>query len=112
MDLLFAANAICHVPDLQDLAEAVKILLKDKGVWVFEEPYAGEMLRKTAYDQIYDEHVYLFSAHSIQNAAARFKLELWDVEEIPTHGGSLRYFVSRPGTFSKTNRLQEILLQE
>ena len=66
-DALIAANVMCHIPDLHDVAKGVDCLLKPMGVLVFEEPYLGDMIENTAYDQIYDEHVYMFSTHSVQN---------------------------------------------
>ena len=73
-DLICASNVICHVPNLNELIETVDMLLKDNGTFVFEEPYLGSMLEKTSYDQIYDEHFYMFSANSIKSIINRFNL--------------------------------------
>ena len=62
----FSANVICHIPDLNDLFANISACLKDNGVFIFEEPYLGSMVEKTSYDQIYDEHFYMFSIHSIK----------------------------------------------
>ena len=59
-DALIAANVMCHIPDLHGLAQGIDHLLNPMGVLVFEEPYLGDMIKNTAYDQIYDEHVYIF----------------------------------------------------
>jgi len=90
-DAVLAANVMCHIPDLASVASGVRRLLKADGVFMFEDPYLGDMIAKTSYDQIYDEHVFIFSATSVMNAFARHGLELIDVAPQQTHGGSMRY---------------------
>ncbi|RKZ85448.1 MAG: SAM-dependent methyltransferase [Candidatus Parabeggiatoa sp. nov. 3] len=96
-DAILAANVMCHIPNLHSIAEAVDKLLKLKGVLIFEDPYLGDMIEKTSYDQIYDEHVYIFSAHSVINIFKLYGLELIDVKPQITHGGSMRYVFARQG---------------
>ena len=60
-DLIFSSNCICHIPDLDNLIKGVDLLLSKNGTFIFEEPYLGSMFNKTSYDQIYDEHIYMFS---------------------------------------------------
>src|SRR4029077_2780494 len=60
-DAILAANVMCHIPDLPGVAAGVQRLLKPSGVFIFEDPYLGDMIAKTSYDQIYDEHVFMFS---------------------------------------------------
>jgi methylation protein EvaC len=102
-DALIAANVMCHIPDLHGVAKGIDYLLKPEGVLVFEEPYLGDMIENTAYDQIYDEHVYMFSAHSVRNIFKKYGFELIDVKPQKTHGGSMRYVLARNGkkTISK-----------
>ena len=69
-DVMLAANVMCHIPDLPGVAAGVQHLLKPDGVFIFEDPYLGDMIAKTSYDQIYDEHVFIFSATSIARAFA------------------------------------------
>ena len=94
-DVIFAANVICHVPDLLDLIKAVDKLLSKNGVFVFEEPYLGSMFEKTSYDQIYDEHIFMFSGTSVKKIFDLFDMELIDLIKQETHGGSMRYVISR-----------------
>ena len=108
-DLIFAANVICHLPDLKDLALGISSLLEQSGVFVFEEPYLLSMLNLTSFDQIYDEHVYIFSLHSIKNVFERFNLELFDAIPQETHGGSMRYFISKRGERKVTGRLKQLM---
>ena len=58
---VFAANVICHIPELNNLIKTLDKLLAKDGVFIFEEPYLGSMFEKTSYDQIYDEHIFIFS---------------------------------------------------
>jgi methylation protein EvaC len=99
-DVIVAANAICHIPDLKGLAEGIKKLLKPDGVFIFEDPYLGDMIEKTSYDQIYDEHVFIFSVHAVMNIFDRYDLELIDIKPQVTHGGSMRYVLGQKGEHS------------
>lgn len=96
-DVILAANVICHIPDIRGVAAGVAALLSPTGVFVFEEPYLGAMMEKGSYDQIYDEHVFIFSAHSVAALFRPFGLELIECLPQPTHGGSMRYVVARAG---------------
>jgi len=94
-DLILAANVICHIPDIKDFAQGIECLLTDSGRFIFEEPYAGDVLEKTSYDQFYDEHVYIFSCLSVSKIFDQYGLELIDVSHQDTHGGSMRYTLAR-----------------
>ncbi len=94
-DALIAANVMCHIPDLHEVAQGIDHLLNSMGVVVFEEPYLGDMIKNTAYDQIYDEHVYIFSTRSVKNIFSKYGFELIEVKPQPTHGGSMRYVLAR-----------------
>jgi len=96
-DLIYAANVMCHIDDIRGVAESMATLLSDRGVVVFEDPYLGSVLEKNSYDQIYDEHVFLFSALSVQRVFAPFGLELIATEWLPVHGGSMRYTLAKRG---------------
>lgn len=97
-DAVLSANVMCHIPDLPSVAEGIRLLLKPDGVLMFEDPYLGDMVAKTSYDQIYDEHVFIFSASSVKNAFGRYGLELIDVLPQITHGGSMRYVLAPKGS--------------
>ncbi len=94
-DIIIAANAICHIPNLKDMIKGIDNLLTEKGLFIFEEPYLGSMYEKTSYDQIYDEHIFMFSASSIKKIFNMFGFDLIDVAPQKTHGGSLRYVIGR-----------------
>ncbi|MFC9087315.1 methyltransferase domain-containing protein [Nocardiopsis dassonvillei] len=97
-DVIYAANTICHIPYLDSVFRGVDALLGPNGVFVFEDPYLGDIVERTAFDQIYDEHFYLFSVRSVHAMAQRFGFQLVDVERLPVHGGEVRYTIARPGT--------------
>ena len=108
-DIIFAANVICHIPNIVDLFKCIEASLKNDGFFVFEEPYLGSMLEKTSYDQIYDEHFYMFSAHSIISILEKFNLKLIKAEKIHTHGGSMRYYVKKTKSSKINIELKKIL---
>src|SRR2546428_8342840 len=96
-DAVLGANVLCHIPYLHSVVAGIKILLKPGGVLVFEDPYLGDILDKTAYDQIYDEHAFYFSVTSVRYLFQRHGLEVVDVMPQNVHGGSMRYVVAHEG---------------
>ena len=111
-DLICASNVICHIPDLNDLIRGIDILLTSSGTFIFEEPYLGAMFDKVSYDQIYDEHIFIFSATSIKKIFEIYDFDLVDAHLQETHGGSMRYIVKRKNKFSPTLNLKNILEKE
>ena len=111
-DIIFAANVICHLPNLEDLAKGIKILLSKSGKFVFEEPYVGSMVEKTSFDQVYDEHVFIFGVNSVARIFSRYGLELVDADYQETHGGSMRYTIQHHGVTVKSKRLEELEVKE
>jgi methylation protein EvaC len=111
-DAILAANVMCHIPDLPGVAAGVRRLLKPDGVFMFEDPYLGDMITKTSYDQIYDEHVFIFSATSVRRAFAPYGLELVDVIPQVTHGGSMRYAFAPKGSRTVSAKVDELLARE
>lgn len=110
--LIYAANVMCHISDIDSILGGVDALLADDGFLVFEDPYLGDVVQKVSYDQIYDEHVFLFSALSVQRLFNRIGLELVDVEHLDTHGGSMRYWLARPGHTQPLPSVAKTLKQE
>jgi len=96
-DAITAANVMCHIPTLHSVAAGYRALLKPNGVLMFEDPYLGEIVQNTLYDQIYDEHVFLFSVGSINYLFKQHGMEVVDVMPQPTHGGSMRYVIAHQG---------------
>jgi len=109
---ILAANVMCHIPDLKNIAEAAYLALDQNGVLIFEDPYLGDMIEKTSYDQIYDEHVYIFSAISIKNIFEKYGFELINLLPQSTHGGSMRYILAKKGSYKAEKIVDEFLLKE
>lgn len=112
VDAFMAANVMCHLPEISDVVRGIKILLKDKGVVIFEDPYLGDVIKKTSYDQIYDEHVFLFSAISVNYLFNLHGMELIDLYPQKTHGGSMRYVLSKKGAYKPSERVFETIKNE
>ncbi len=112
VQIISAANAICHVPNLKSLIKGVDFLLSDTGLFIFEEPYLGSMYAKASYDQIYDEHIFMFSLTSIKKIFNIFGFELIDAIPQKTHGGSMRYVVGRKKFHEKSKRVIRLLMNE
>ena len=91
-DLLLGNNVLAHVPDVNDFVEGMKILLKPQGVITMEFPHLIQLMEQNQFDTIYHEHFSYFSFLTVQKIFAAHGLTLFDVEELPTHGGSLRIF--------------------
>ena len=111
-DAILSANVMCHIPYMHSIFEGVKVLLDDDGVFIFEDPYLGEIIEKTSFDQIYDEHVFLFSALSISYVANMHDLELVDVEPQITHGGSMRYTIAHKGVKKVSQNVTNLIIKE
>jgi len=91
-DLLLGNNVLAHVPDLNDFVEGMKIALKPNGIITMEFPHLLRLLLEGQFDTIYHEHFSYFSFHVVEKVFAKHDLTLFDVEELPTHGGSLRIY--------------------
>lgn len=111
-DLIYAANVICHIPNIKNLFSNISKILNKNGVFVFEDPYLGDVINKTSYDQIYDEHVFLFSLHSIKYLAAKYDLQLIDAKHQETHGGSMRYYIGHKDVYKSKKIVNKIILNE
>ena len=94
MDLVYAANCICHIQNLDECFAAVKNILSKDGVFVFEDPSLLRMLERGSYDQIYDEHSHIFSIMALDNILMNNGLKIFRVDNLSVHGGSNRVYVS------------------
>ena len=91
-DLLLGNNVLAHVPDILDFVAGMKIILKDHGVITMEFPHLMQLVDNNQFDTIYHEHFSYLSFHTVKEIFRSKGLEMFDVEEISTHGGSLRIF--------------------
>lgn len=91
-DLMTANNVLAHVPDINDFVTGVTLLLKPEGVWTIEFPHLMNLIQQAQFDTIYHEHYSYFSLGAVERILAAHQLRAFDVEELPTHGGSLRVY--------------------
>jgi methylation protein EvaC len=92
-----AANVMCHIPYLHSVVSGFEKLLKPAGTIIFEDPYLGDIVEKTSYDQIYDEHAFYFSVAALSYLFEEHGFQIVDLAPQTVHGGSMRYFVSCKG---------------
>lgn len=97
-DLMAANNVLAHVPDINDFVSGFTRLLKPQGVVTFEFPHLLRMVQENQFDTAYHEHYSYLSLTAVQRIFAANGLTVFDVEELPTHGGSLRVFAQRSDT--------------
>lgn len=111
-NVIYAANTLCHIPYLDSVFKGVDAMLAPEGVFVFEDPYFGDIAAKTSFDQIYDEHCFLFTASSVQAIASRFGFSLIDVKRLDVHGGEVRYALAREGVRQPTAAVATMIADE
>jgi len=100
-DLLIGNNVLAHVPNINDFVKGLKTILKNEGVITMEFPHLLELIENNQFDTIYHEHYSYFSFLTVNKIFKLFDLEIFDVEQIDTHGGSLRIYVKNKEDFSK-----------
>ena len=94
-DLIFSANTITHINNLKLVLKNIKNILSNDGIFVLEEPSFLECFKKNAFDQFYNEHIYVLSAISLTNVLRPLGLKIFKIENIKVHGGSLRYYIAK-----------------
>jgi hypothetical protein len=99
-DLLLGNNVLAHVPDIVDFVGGMKIVLKDNGIITMEFPHLVQLINNNQFDTIYHEHFSYLSFYTVKQIFESAGLKLFDVEELPTHGGSLRIYA----THAENNR--------
>jgi len=113
-DLILGNNVLAHVPDINDLVAGMKILLGDNGVITMEFPVLSRLIENNYFDTIYHEHFSYLSFTTVRGLFAKHGITLFDVEDLPTHGGSIRIYgrhstdASRP----ETANVQRVLQRE
>ena len=108
-DLLIGNNVLAHVPDLNDFVRGLSILLKPSGVLTMEFPHLLRLIEQNQFDTIYHEHFSYFSLATAEKVFASHGLTVFDVQELPTHGGSLRIFARRADSNAEVSEAVERL---
>ncbi|OGS45224.1 MAG: SAM-dependent methyltransferase [Elusimicrobia bacterium RIFOXYD2_FULL_34_15] len=113
-DLIIGNNVLAHNPNLNDFVEGLKIALNSRGIITIEVPHMLRIIQDNQFDTIYHEHFSYFSFYSLKNLFALHGLEVFDVEELYTHGGSLRIFAKHKNDKTKkvSKRVSDLLKKE
>jgi SAM-dependent methyltransferase len=113
-DLLIGNNVLAQVPDVNDFVAGMALVLAPEGVITLEFPHVLRLIDENQFDTIYHEHFSYFSLHTVTTILDRHDLEVFDVEELPTHGGSLRVSAHHQGDLTKTvaPSVKELLVAE
>jgi len=116
-DLIIGNNVLAHVPDINDFVNGMSILLKEKGVITIEFPHLLQLMKGNQFDTIYHEHFSYLSLIAVEKIFSEHGLLIFDVEELPTHGGSLRIYACHKNDSDRTvtdkvNRLQSLEIEE
>jgi len=111
-DMIIANNVLAHVPDINDFISGLEILLKTKGTVTVEFPSLLKLIENNQFDTIYHEHFSYLCLTSALFAFRRHGLDVYDVEELETHGGSLRLYVCHKGAFEANARVAHLLEEE
>lgn len=93
-NIIFSANTITHIDKIIDVFACIKKILSTEGVFILEEPSMLECVKKNAFDQFYNEHIYVLSALSLGNILKKIDLKIFNIETLHVHGGSLRYYIT------------------
>ena len=113
-DLIIGNNVLAHVPQLNDFVAGLRVLLHPNGSITIEFPHLLELIKHVEFDTIYHEHFSYFSVHAIEQVFERHNLRLYDVQRLPTHGGSLRIFAAHAARadLKDSEALREVRAQE
>jgi SAM-dependent methyltransferase len=112
-DLILGNNVYAHVPDINDFTRGLAAVLKPEGIVTLEFPHLMRLIEQTQFDTIYHEHFSYLSLITVAHIFAAAGLRIWDVEELPTHGGSLRvYGCHAEAAIATTNRVDSLLTRE
>jgi SAM-dependent methyltransferase len=109
-DVIYSANTLSHIKDLNEIFRAINIVLNEDGVLIIEDPSLLECLKSVAYDQFYCEHIYVFSSLALKNVLQNFNLIIFNIENTKTHGGSNRYYIKKSS--SKKNKINSSVNNE
>ena len=94
-DIIYSANTLSHIENFNEIFKAINNALSEKGVLILEDPSLLKCLQNVAYDQFYCEHIYVFSTLALREILKAFNLEIFDIENTKTHGGSNRYYIKK-----------------
>ena len=111
-DLMVANNVLAHVPDIRDFAQGIRLLLAQHGIATFEFPHLANLVENVQFDTIYHEHYSYLSLAFVETLLQTVSMEIFDVETLPTHGGSLRVFAGHDGVHAESPAVRALRAQE
>ena len=95
VDIIFSSNTLSHIKNLDGVFKSINHILNESGILIIEDPSLAECIKKNTYDQFYNEHIYVFSFTSLNLILAKHNLIIFHIENIKTHGGSIRYYIRK-----------------
>ena len=107
--IVTGTNVVAHIDNHQSLVRGLDILLDKEGIFIFEAPYLVDLIENLEYDTIYHEHLSYLSVKPMNALFHKFGMEIFDVEKVVIHGGSLRYFVARENTYPISSNIDKFL---
>lgn len=112
-DIVTATNVFAHIDDLDEVINGLKVLLKKDGIFIMEAPYLIDFVEKRYFDLVYHEHLSYWSVYSLITLFKRFDMEVFDVQKVPVHGGTIRVYVKKTeGKHVISKSVDEFLKQE
>jgi 2-polyprenyl-3-methyl-5-hydroxy-6-metoxy-1,4-benzoquinol methylase len=110
-DLILGNNVLAHVPKINDFVKGLDIMLAENGIMTFEFPHLLQLVKNNQFDTIYHEHFFYYSLLSVESIFRKHGMKIFDVQELGTHGGSIRIFVARKSNKERTitNNVKRIL---
>jgi SAM-dependent methyltransferase len=110
--VITATNVFAHVDNLDSFVKTVDFLLKESGVFILEVPYFANLIKNLEYDTIYHEHLSYLSVKPLIHFFKKFGMEVFDIQQVDIHGGSMRVFVARESTRKISNVVPHLLAEE
>jgi len=113
-DLILGNNVLAHVPEIHDFINGLSVMLSEKGIMTFEFPHLIQLVENNQFDTIYHEHFFYYSLHAVQSLFKKHGFKIFDVQELNTHGGSIRIFITRESNndYEVRNNVNRILFEE
>jgi len=113
-DLILGNNVLAHVPKINDFIKGLGVMLSEKGIMTFEFPHLMQLVDNNQFDTIYHEHFFYYSLLSVQSIFKKHGMKIFDIQELDTHGGSIRIFVTRQSNEVRpvSNNVKRILALE
>ncbi len=110
--IVTGTNVVAHIDNIHSLVRAIEILLDNNGIFIFEAPYLVDLIENLEYDTIYHEHLSYLSVKPMNILFHRFGMEIFDVEKVSIHGGSLRYFVAKENIYPISDNVTRFIKLE